>query len=288
MSLLLLLLFLLQLIYDMLHDTAFPDSGLGRTILGPPENIMNITRDDLVAYITTHYTGPRIVVAGAGAVDHNQVNNAAHHTTRGGQTHRDCHTHKHTHSTHTPLTPLTPPTTFQLAELTDKSFGAIPRDPPAGYVVPDDSATFVGSDVRTRDDAMPLAHVALAVESAPWTSPHAFPLMVMQVWHQESCSNNSKLATITTHSQTTATTVQTMLGAWDRTQGTGGNMTSRLCQNVAQKDLAHSISSFNTCYKVQNAASHTNVTSSSAATRPPPCLDTHNTGHWPVWRVRRG
>lgn len=45
-----------------------------------------------------------------------------------------------------------------------------------------------------------------------------------------------------------------MLGAWDRTQGTGGNMTSRLCQNVAQKDLAHSISSFNTCYKVQSTA----------------------------------
>jgi len=43
--------------------------------------------------------------------------------------------------------------------------------------------------------------------------------------------------------------MQTMLGSWDRTVGAGGNMSSRLCQNVGQKDLAHSLTAFNTCYK---------------------------------------
>lgn len=62
-----------EVIFDMLHDIAFPDSGLGRTILGPTENILKITRDDLESYIKTHYSGPRVVVAGAGAVDHEQV-----------------------------------------------------------------------------------------------------------------------------------------------------------------------------------------------------------------------
>uniref|UniRef100_A0A671YIA6 Peptidase, mitochondrial processing subunit beta n=1 Tax=Sparus aurata TaxID=8175 RepID=A0A671YIA6_SPAAU len=41
-------------------------TALGRTILGPTENIKTINRGDLVEYITTHYKGPRIVLAAAG------------------------------------------------------------------------------------------------------------------------------------------------------------------------------------------------------------------------------
>jgi processing peptidase subunit beta len=41
--------------------------------LGPSENIQSITRDDILDYVRTHYTGPRIVIAGAGAVDHKQL-----------------------------------------------------------------------------------------------------------------------------------------------------------------------------------------------------------------------
>lgn len=169
-----------EVIFDQLHDVAFPDSGLGRTILGPTENILKITRDDLESYIKTHYSGPRVVVAGAGAVDHEQ-----------------------------------------LVSLADTHLGSLPKEAPANTTVPDDRAIFRGADIRTRDDTMPLAHVALSVEGAEWTSPYAFPLMVMQ----------------------------TMLGSWDRTVGAGGNMSSRLCQNVGQKDLAHSLTAFNTCYK---------------------------------------
>lgn len=59
-----------EVLFDHLHATAFQHSPLGRTILGPAENIRSLTRADLVDYITTNYRAPRIVVAAAGAVDH--------------------------------------------------------------------------------------------------------------------------------------------------------------------------------------------------------------------------
>merc|ERR1712159_202383 len=62
-----------EVIFDELHATAFQGTPLGRTILGPEENIMSITRDDLEKYIKTHYTAPRMCVAGAGAVTHDQL-----------------------------------------------------------------------------------------------------------------------------------------------------------------------------------------------------------------------
>lgn len=34
-------------------------TGLGRTILGPEENIKRLSRDDLVNYVQTHYTANR-------------------------------------------------------------------------------------------------------------------------------------------------------------------------------------------------------------------------------------
>ena len=62
-----------ELVLDHLHATAFQGSSLGRTILGSEENIRSLTRADLVDYITTHYTAPRMVVAGAGAIDHTEL-----------------------------------------------------------------------------------------------------------------------------------------------------------------------------------------------------------------------
>lgn len=62
-----------EVILDHLHETAFMGTGLGRTILGPEENIRNLTRDDLTDYVNTHYTANRFVIAAAGAVDHTQL-----------------------------------------------------------------------------------------------------------------------------------------------------------------------------------------------------------------------
>ena len=62
-----------ELVLDHLHTTAFQGTGLGRTILGPEENIRSLTRNDLVDYIKNHYTAPRMVIAGAGAIEHGQL-----------------------------------------------------------------------------------------------------------------------------------------------------------------------------------------------------------------------
>lgn len=62
-----------EVVFDHLHDVAFRNTPLGMTILGPVENIQKINRDDLIHYISTHYKGPRIVVAGAGGTNHEQI-----------------------------------------------------------------------------------------------------------------------------------------------------------------------------------------------------------------------
>ena len=62
-----------EVIFDMLHEAAYVGGGLGRTILGPEENIKTLKSKDLRSYIDTHYTAPRMVVAAAGALDHEEV-----------------------------------------------------------------------------------------------------------------------------------------------------------------------------------------------------------------------
>ena len=62
-----------ELVLDHLHATAFQGTGLGRTILGPEENIMKLKRSDLVDYIQQHYTAPRMVIGGGGAVNHEEL-----------------------------------------------------------------------------------------------------------------------------------------------------------------------------------------------------------------------
>lgn len=62
-----------EVVFDYLHATAFQQTPLGRTILGPTENIKSISRDDLVDWVNTHYKAPRIVLAGAGGVDHDEL-----------------------------------------------------------------------------------------------------------------------------------------------------------------------------------------------------------------------
>ena len=81
---------------------------------------------------------------------------------------------------------------------------------------------FTGSEIRVRDDSVPLAHVAIAVQGVGWANPDNIPLMV----------------------------ANTLLGNWDRSQGGSGNNASNLARVCAEKGLCHSYSSFNTCYKV--------------------------------------
>lgn len=169
-----------ELVLDHLHATAFQNQSLGRTILGTEENIRSLQREDLVKYVDTHYRPERMVIVGAGAVEH-----------------------------------------AELCDLAKEYFGGAGAGKSAAVDVPLEPADFIGSDVRIRFDSDPMAHIALGYEGVSWTSEFAFPLMLMQ----------------------------TMLGSYDRSQGLGKNVSSKLCQEIGQNDLAHSISTFNTCYK---------------------------------------
>ncbi|GBG76521.1 hypothetical protein CBR_g22269 [Chara braunii] len=169
-----------EVLFDHLHATAFQHSPLGRTILGPASNINSISRAHLLDYISTHYTAPRMVIAGSGGVEHEQ-----------------------------------------LVELVKNSFKSLSEDKTtAADLIVKDPAVFTGSEVRIRDDDMPLCHFAVAVKGAAWTDPDSIPLMVMQ----------------------------SMLGAWNKNAGAGKHMGSELAQKVAANDLAESVMAFNTNY----------------------------------------
>lgn len=168
-----------EVVFDHLHAVAYQGTPLGRTILGPTKNIKSITRDDLVHYISTHYKGPRMVMAGAGGINHEE-----------------------------------------LCDLTTKHFGKIGHTYDAEIPL-DINCRYTGSDVRVRDDGMPFAHVAIAIEGCGWTNPDNIPLMI----------------------------ANTMIGSWDRSMGGGTHNASRLAGYCADKNFCTSFQSFNTCYK---------------------------------------
>jgi len=62
-----------EVVFDHLHATAFQGQALGRTILGPKQNILSIQRNDLQSYISNNYTADRMVLVGAGGVDHQEL-----------------------------------------------------------------------------------------------------------------------------------------------------------------------------------------------------------------------
>jgi len=62
-----------DLIWDKLQEVAFAGQPIGRSILGTPATVRSFDRARLAGYLTRNYRGPDIVIAAAGAVDHNAV-----------------------------------------------------------------------------------------------------------------------------------------------------------------------------------------------------------------------
>jgi predicted Zn-dependent peptidase len=60
-------------VYDLFMATAFPGQPIGRPILGTAEVVAAFTPDALRHYLTSHYTADRMVIAAAGAVDHDDL-----------------------------------------------------------------------------------------------------------------------------------------------------------------------------------------------------------------------
>lgn len=173
-----------EVVFDHLHAVAFQAQPLGRTILGPRENILAITKKELNNYIKKNYKADRMVLVGAGAVEHEE-----------------------------------------LVALAQKHFGNlvasdVPVAPGTGSRDPTDVPAFVGSEVRLRDDTIPTAHIAIAVEGVSWSSPDYY----------------------------TALVAQAIIGNWDRALGSAPNQGSKLSGIISQNGLANSFLSFSTSY----------------------------------------
>lgn len=62
-----------DVIFDWLQEEAYGDHPMGRTILGPAERVAGFSRDDLKAFIAQHYGPEQMILAAAGAVDHDEI-----------------------------------------------------------------------------------------------------------------------------------------------------------------------------------------------------------------------
>lgn len=59
-----------DVVFDHFTETAFRHQMIGRPILGTPETVKSFSDDDLRSFMKTHYSAERMVIAAAGAVDH--------------------------------------------------------------------------------------------------------------------------------------------------------------------------------------------------------------------------
>jgi len=62
-----------ELAASMLDEAVFPDHGLGREVLGRPETLEGLERGSLASIHERWYRGATLVVAAAGAVDHDRL-----------------------------------------------------------------------------------------------------------------------------------------------------------------------------------------------------------------------
>uniref|UniRef100_A0A668A3A1 Mitochondrial-processing peptidase subunit beta n=1 Tax=Myripristis murdjan TaxID=586833 RepID=A0A668A3A1_9TELE len=177
---------------DLLHATAFQGTPLGHSVLGPSSNARSLTRQDLMDYINSHYKAPRIVLAAAGGVNHEE-----------------------------------------LVGLAKTHFSGVSFEYEGDAVPVLSPCRFTGSEIRMRDDGLPLAHIAIAVEGASAASPDIVPLMV----------------------------ANSIIGSYDITYGGGKDATyifacvaslqhlsSRLARLAVEENLCHSFQAFHSSY----------------------------------------
>jgi len=62
-----------DLVFDRLQETAFPKQAVGRSILGTPDTVRSFNPARLRTYLSRNYRAPNMIVAAAGAVDHDAI-----------------------------------------------------------------------------------------------------------------------------------------------------------------------------------------------------------------------
>jgi processing peptidase subunit beta len=110
----------------------------------------------------------------------------------------------------------------ELVKLAEQYFSKLPAKSAENfaYLQSKQKADFIGSDVRVRDDTMPTANIAIAVEGVSWNDPDYF----------------------------TALVTQAIVGNYDKAAGNAPHSGSKLTAFVHQHELANSFMSFSTSY----------------------------------------
>src|SRR5271163_3636005 len=67
-----------DIIFDHFQETAFPGQPMGRPVLGTEERIREMPRHDISGYMRQHYPASNVVVAAAGALDHDHILELVH------------------------------------------------------------------------------------------------------------------------------------------------------------------------------------------------------------------
>jgi predicted Zn-dependent peptidase len=62
-----------DVVFEHLNELCYPDQPMGRSLLGTAKTLKGFDRDMLRGYLSTHYRGPDMVVAAAGAINHAEV-----------------------------------------------------------------------------------------------------------------------------------------------------------------------------------------------------------------------
>jgi predicted Zn-dependent peptidase len=62
-----------DMVFDLAQTTAFPDQPAGRPILGTAKSVKGFKSTHLKTYLAAHYQAPNMVLAAAGAVDHESL-----------------------------------------------------------------------------------------------------------------------------------------------------------------------------------------------------------------------
>jgi len=57
-------------VYDLFHEAAFPHQKIGRSILGSPDIIAKLPRDEIMNYVKRYYHAGNLVIVGSGKVEH--------------------------------------------------------------------------------------------------------------------------------------------------------------------------------------------------------------------------
>jgi predicted Zn-dependent peptidase len=60
-------------VFDRLHEVAFPQQPVGRSILGTPETVRSFSPARIRAYLARNYRAPGMLVAAAGAIEHDRI-----------------------------------------------------------------------------------------------------------------------------------------------------------------------------------------------------------------------